>query len=174
MPYPLAMTTSAPLEVQRRPRAALAAGVATAAAVLGLAFWFVNTPPGLASVPAVVTGSTPTGQALYLGVVRADPSRTLHLTGLRVRVVSDAPVTVEPLLCVDGSPAVTSEPDAFCAELVDPEGRTFDRGDTIVLRVLGETPGTVSVDRLRVGFRDGLRWGTRTAGAPARITVLGR
>jgi hypothetical protein len=168
------MSAGSPLEVRRRPRTTLAVWTVVMAAVVGLGFWFVTSPPALATTDEPVITSAPVGQDIYVAVVAGDPERTLQLAGVEVHVAAEAPVEVEPLLCRDGSPQVTSDPSAFCGQLLSPDGRSFGAGDTIVLRVHGEYAGTVAVDAVRLGYRDGIRWATQRAGAPAEITVLGR
>lgn len=168
------MEPGGPLEVARRPRARLAVWTVVVAVVLGLVFWFVTSPPALATSDDTVVTSAPVGQDVYLSVAPGESDRTLRLSGVQVHVTAEAPVEVEPLLCVGGSPRVTTDPGAFCDELVPPDDHSFGAGDTIVLRVRGEYAGEVSVDRVRLGFREGLRWGTRAAGAPANVTVLSR
>lgn len=168
------MNEAPSLEVRRRPRATLAASVVAVAAVLGLVFWFVNSPTALATSDDTVAGSTPAGEGVYLGVARGEAGRTLHLAGVQVHVVADVAAEVTPLLCLGGSVRVTTDPEAFCAHLVEPDGEVLGSDDSIVLRVVAPSPGTVSVDRVRLGFREGVRWGTREAGAPAEVTVLDR
>ncbi|WP_244929087.1 hypothetical protein [Nocardioides sp. W7] len=168
------MTVGPTLEVRRRPRTTLAAWTVVVALVVGLVFWFVTNPPALATSDEPVVTSAPAGQDIYLAVASGEPDRTLELSGVRVHVTADAPVEVEPLLCLGGAPRVTSDPRAFCDELVKPDGHALGGDDTVVLRVRGEYAGTVTVDRVRLGFREGLRWGDRAAGAPATIAVLGR
>lgn len=168
------MTAGEALEVRRRPRAALAAWAVVVAIVAGLAFWFVTSPPAPATTDAVVRASTPTGQDVYVAVVPGQADRTLRISGVLVHVDAEVPVEVEPLLCRGGSPRVTSEPAAFCAELVTPDGRGLRPKDSILLRVRGEYAGVTRIDRVRLAYRDGIRRATRPAGAPAEVTVLGR
>lgn len=144
------------------------------AVVVGLVVWFVTNPRALATSDDPVVTSAPVGQDVYLAVAGGDPDRTLELTGVRVHVSATAPVEVEPLVCVGGSPRVTTDPQAFCQDLVAPEGHSFRGTDSVVLRVRGEYAGVVNVDRVRLGFREGVRWGTRPAGAPATVALLGR
>jgi hypothetical protein len=168
------VNTGGPLEVRRRPRSALAVWTVAVAVVLGLVFWFVTSPPVLATSTEPVLASTPVDQDVYVAVVTGDPDRSLTVSGVAVHVAAEMPVEVEPLLCVDGSPRVTSDPTTFCSELVAPDGRTLDGGDTLVLRVRSEYAGVADIDTVRVGYRDGVRWATQPAGAPVRVTVLGR
>ena len=144
------------------------------AVVLGLVFWFVTSPPALATADEPIVTSTPVGQDVYLAVVAGDPDRSLKVAGVQVHVSADVPVEVEPLLCIDGAPRVTSDPSTFCAGLVPPDGEVLDGGDTIVLRVRGDFAGTAAIDAVRVSYREGARWATQTAGAAARVSMLGR
>jgi hypothetical protein len=45
-------------------------------------------------------------------------------------------------------------------------------GDEIVLEVVGEVPGTIAIDRIRVAYRDDFQWATQRAGQPAVVTIL--
>jgi hypothetical protein len=168
------MNDARPLAVQRRPRATLAVWTVAVTVVAGLTFWFVSTPPALTTSDTLLTGTTPVGRDLYLGVARAPDGRTLAVSGVLVHAAADVPVEVEPLLCVGGSPQVSSDPTTFCRELVSPDGRELGPGDTIVLRVRGEYAGDVSIDPVRIAYREGIRWGTQEAGVPAVVTILGR
>lgn len=168
------MEAGRPLEIRRRPRTTLAAWTVVVAALVGLVFWFVTSPPALATTSTTVTASVPVGQDVYVAVVGADPDRTLRISGVKVHVVADVPVEVEPLLCVDGSPKVTTDPATFCTELLAPDGHDLGTGDSIVLRVSGEYAGTARIDRVRLAYREGIRWATQPAGAPAEVVVLGR
>lgn len=168
------MDQAQPLIVQRRPRAQLAVWTVALAVVAGLVFWFVSSPPELATSATPVVGTTAVGQDLYLGVAPADPDRTLAVSGVRVHVVADVPVEIDPLLCVGGSPRVSTDASSFCRELIAPDGHELAPGDTIVLRVRGEYAGTVAVDRVRIAYREGARWATQEAGSTSSVTILGR
>lgn len=168
------MNDAGALEVRRRPRSALAAWTVAVAAVLGVSFWFVTSPPGLVTSERTVEASTPAGTDVYLTVYAAEPDRTLSISGVQVHVRAGLPVEVEPLLCLDGTPHVTSDASPFCRELVAPDGRELGPGDSVLLRVGGQWATTAVIDRVRLAYRDGARWGTQPAGAPARVTVLAR
>jgi hypothetical protein len=47
-------------------------------------------------------------------------------------------------------------------------------GDEIVLEVSADQPGTVSIERIRVAYRDGLQWDTQPAGSPVVVSILSR
>ena len=69
---------------------------------------------------------------------------------------------------------MTTTPETFCEELGPTEGATLERGDTVVLEVVGDAPGVVDIDRIRIAYRDGLQWATQDAGAPSQVTILAR
>ncbi|MQW77904.1 hypothetical protein GHK92_18695 [Nocardioides sp. dk4132] len=166
----------APLTVVHRRGARLALTVVVGAAVVGAIAWYANSPASLPTSEQPVLASTPAGVPVHVGVFGAEPDfdRTLALSGVRVRVTSDVPVEVEPLLCRGGSFRVTTVPSTFCADLLDTEGESLTPGDTVVLRISGDHAGTVQIDRVRLAFREGIQRGVRPAGAPSRVTVLGR
>jgi hypothetical protein len=168
------MNDAGPLEVRRRPRSALASWTAAVAAVLGVTLWFVTSPPALATSDQVVEASAAVGTDVYVAVYVAESDRTLRIGGVKVHVAASAPVEVEPLLCLGGSPRVTSDAASFCEQLVEPDGHDLGPGDSVVLRVRGGYAATAEIDRVRLAYRDGVRWATQPAGSPARVTVLGR
>jgi hypothetical protein len=124
-----------------------------------------------------VSATTPVGVPVYIGMFAApnDFGRRLSVDGVKVRATATAAVSIVPLLCRGGSVAVTSTPDPFCVELRDPQGATLGTGDSLVLEVTAESPSVVVVDRVRVGYQDGVRAGTQDAGVQeAVIRVLDR
>ena len=149
------------------------AALAVLAAVVG---WVSTHPTGLATSSIRVTASTPVSEPVFLGVygAPADFDRTLHVSGVRVFATSTAPVTIVPHVCHGGSVHVTTTPETFCSDFGPTEGAAFTGGDEIVLEVVGDEPGVVEIDRVRIAYRDGLQWATQDAGAPAQVTVLAR
>lgn len=168
--------TSRPLQVAVRPRIAHVAWVALFVVGVLLLWWYTTHPAELETSDDPVSASTPAGGPVYIGVVvpAADFGRTLHLAGVKVSTVSDTPVTVTPLLCRGGTVKVTTTPEPFCTELVDPQGEPLSAGSAIVLRLEAEEPGTARVDRVRLAYRDGLQWATQEAGSPATVEFLSR
>jgi hypothetical protein len=161
---------------QRSPwlvRVAALVGIALVVAVVAYA---TTHPEELPTSDELVTASTPVGRPVYLGVFQADAGfdRTLDVSGIKVFAESTVPVTITPHLCRGGSLGVTSEPELFCSELVDTEGATMTAGDEVVLEVTADQPGTVSIERVRVAYRDRLQWATQFAGSPAVVTILSR
>lgn len=170
------MSTSTDLQVRRGPRAGIVVRVLLALVVVAFLVWFTTSPASLPTSDTAISASTPTAARVYVGVFTpgADFDRDLHLSGVKVHTTANTEVTVTPLLCVGGTIGVTTEPDRFCPELVNPEGRTLGEGDAIVLEVSSDLAAIAVVDRVRLGFRDGLQWGTLEAGSGAIVRVLGR
>lgn len=168
--------SSGSLQVERRPRWGRAVWAGVAAVVLAVTIWYANSPAELPTSDRTVSASTPVDQPVYVGVFApdADFSRTLDLSGVKVHTTSNTAVTVVPLLCRGGAVGVTTEPDSFCEELVDPQGEKFTEADSIVLEINSPEPAIAVVDRVRLGYRDGLQWGTHEAGAGAVVRVLAR
>jgi len=167
----------ASLQVRRRPRAALVGWVLGIVAVAAIVAWVSTHPPALSTSTTTVTASTPVSQPVFVGVFTApaDFDRTLHLSGVKIFATSTAgDALITPHLCRGGSVSVTTDPEAFCSDVVGTEGTTMGAGDEIVLEVSAAAPGTIAIDRIRLAYRDGLRWGTQDAGSPARVTVIPR
>jgi len=164
------------LVVRQRGRAGLVVGIVVVALLAALAVWYVNNPSELPTSNATVNASTVAGQPVYLGVFAATDEfeRTLHLSGVKVRTTANIQVDVVPYLCRDGSLAVTTEPGAFCGELLNPEGETFSPGDSIVLEVSGDDTAIAVIDRVQLAFREGVQWGTQEAGSPALVNIRAR
>lgn len=170
------MSTPTPLQVRRRPRAGLVVRVLLGAVALTFMVWFTTSPATLPVTATQVSASTPVDTPVYFGVFTpgSDFDRALHLSGVKVHTTANTEVSVTPLLCTGGTVGVTTEPERFCTELVNPEGRTLREGDAIVLEVVSDLAAIAVIDRVRLGFRDGLQWGTLEAGAGAIVRVLGR
>jgi hypothetical protein len=139
--------------------------------VSGVLGYVATHPDELPTARSPVTASTPAGKPVFVGVF-GDVDRTLEISGVKVFATSPGPVTVTPHLCRGGSVSVTSDPTPFCAEVVPTEGTTMRAGDEIILEVVGDVPGQVVIDRVRIAYREGFRWDTQRAGQPAVVTVL--
>lgn len=170
------MSTPTDLQVRRGPRAGIVVRALLALVLVAFVVWFTTSPASLPTSDTTISASTPAATPVYVGVFTpgADFDRDLHRSGVKVHTTANTEVTVTPLLCVGGTIGVTTEPDHFCPELVNPEGRTLGEGDAIVLEVSSELAAIAVVDRVRLGFRDGLQWGTLEAGSGAIVRVLGR
>ncbi|MBC9735219.1 hypothetical protein [Nocardioides marmotae] len=170
------MTTDVALEV--RPRRRLVRWVVPA--LLGLALlavlgWYATHPPVLATSADQRRATTAVDTPVYVGMFAAPGDRTLAVDGVKVHATANTDVDVAPLLCKGGSPVVTSDPATFCRELVAPAGNRLEPGDSLVVEVSAATPAVVVLDRIRVGYQDGIRAGTQEAGVEhAVVTVLGR
>jgi hypothetical protein len=171
------------LELPARPRSRQQSRIrrvaVTAAVVLIPAswlVWYVNTPSELPVAAREISDTAVSGQSVYVGMFTAPNGfdRTLHVSGVKVHTVATTTeVEVTPLLCRGGTVTVTTAPDVFCAELVNPEGEPFTDGDTILVDVRADQPAAVVVERIEIGFREGIRSGTLPAGIRrAGITVV--
>jgi hypothetical protein len=142
-------------------------------AVLG---WVSTHPKPLATTDTTVQAETPVARPVYVGVfgTPADFDRTLHISGVRVFATASSDVTIVPHVCHGGSVNVTSTPESFCGEFGPTEGATLGSGDEIVLEVVGDVPGVVDIDRIRIAYRDGMQWATQDAGARAKVSILAR
>lgn len=160
---------------RRRALKALAWLVALGA-IVAFAAYEATHPEALPISQTQVTATTPVGVPVYVGafVTPADFGRTIHVSGVRVFATSTTDVTITPRLCRGGSVGVTTTPDSFCGSLTGTEGVTLHAGDTIVLEVVADQPGSVGIDRVRVAYRDGWRRAVQDAGARAAVTILAR
>lgn len=166
--------TADELAVPRSRLGVLIGGVLLLAGAIALAVWHAQHPAPLPVEDRTVSASTPVGSPVYVGVAGGIASRTLHLSGVKVHTTSNTMVDVTPLLCRDGRIEATTDPDAFCSALINPEGQALDADDSIVLRVSSDEPAIAVIDPVRLGFRDGLQWGTLPTGAGAVVRVLAR
>lgn len=170
------MSPPAALQLSR-PRWLVTAVVASVVVVVGLVtWWFLTHPASLPVQTQRVTATTTVDQPVYLGVFRApnDLGRVLEIDGVKIRATSSGEVSLVPWVCHGGTPGVTTDPTAFCGDLVEAEGARLEGGDSVVLEVRSEQPTVVVVDRVRIGYREGWQAATQEAGAPALVTVAGR
>ncbi|MEO9323438.1 hypothetical protein ABFT23_08110 [Nocardioides sp. C4-1] len=165
------------LEMAPPPKALLVGGVVLLVTAAVLAWWRTGAPEALPTSEDLVPASTKVGSPVYVGVFTAGSefTRTLHLSGVKVHATSNtSQVTLTPHLCRGGSLGVTTEPEVFCPELLDPEGQTFGSGDGIVVEVAGSVPGVAVIDPVRLAFRENLHWATLPAGTGAVVQILPR
>lgn len=151
--------------------------VVALAIVLTWLVWYAVTPERLPVSKKVVNANGVVGSPLYVGMFAApgDFGRTLRISGVKVHTTSDVELEVTPLLCRRGTVGVTTQPDQFCADLVDPEGERLVGGDSIVVRIESEHAALAVVDRVRIAYREDIRWDTQPAGnQQAIVTIAGR
>lgn len=153
--------------------------VASAALLLlvGWFIWYAMTPEDLPTSDRTVSASGVAGTPLYVGMFAApdDFDRTLRIAGVKVHATTSAEIELTPLLCRRGTVGVTTKPEQFCADLVDTAGARMVAGDSIVLRIESEDAALAVVDRIRVAFREDVRWDTLPAGhEQAIVTMAGR
>lgn len=145
-------------------------------AVLAGATWYIKTPTPLPLDRRTVTATGTSGQDLYIGMFAAgrDFGRTIRVRGVKVQATSSAPITITPLLCRRGTVGVSTKPDEFCADILDPEGQRLVAGDSIILKVRAKEGAIAVVKRVDISYREDLRGGTKPAGyAKAIVTITG-
>ncbi len=145
--------------------------------LIGWFAWYATTPEELPTDSKTMSASGVVGTPLYVGMFSApdDFGRTLRISGVRVHATTSADMDVTPVLCRRGTVGVTTQPQQFCAELVNPEGARMVGGDSIVLKIVSEEPVVAVIDRIRVAYREDVRWDTQPAGhQQAIVTVTGR
>ncbi len=141
---------------------------------ISLVAWHANHPEPLPTSAQSISVSTPVDEAIYIGVANGIEDRVLHLSGVKVQTTSNTDVSVTPLLCRGGRIEATTDPAAFCSELLNPEGQELRAGDSVVLQVLSDEPAVAVIEPVRLGFREQFQWGTFPTGASAVVRVLAR
>ncbi|WP_205475126.1 hypothetical protein [Nocardioides sp. SYSU D00038] len=164
------------LEVNRRLRLGRAWWAVPVVAVAVTAGWVATHPPALPLTQGPVTASAPAGESVFVGAFTpgSDFDRTLSISGIKLHATSSVELTLTPWLCRGGSVSVTVRPEAFCETMVNPEGQTLTRGDSIVVEATGAAEGAAVIDPVRIAYRDGLQWATQRAGAEITLRVLPR
>lgn len=144
----------------------LTVAVAGALLLVGWFVWYATTPEDLPTSSKTVSAPGVAGTPLYVGMFTApdDFDRTLRISGVKVHATTSADITVTPLLCRRGTVGVTTGPEQFCSDLVNPEGERFVGGDSIVLRFEATQPVIAVVDQVRIAYREDVRWDTQPAG----------
>jgi hypothetical protein len=128
--------------------------------------WYAVTPEELPVTDRTVNASGVIGTPLYVGMFTApdDFDRTLRIAGVKVHTTASEKIVVTPVLCRRGTVGVTTKPDRFCNDVVNPEGERFVAGDSIVLKVESDVPALAVIDRIRIAYREDIRWETQPAG----------
>lgn len=174
-------TRAAGLGVGRPPRLTfdsrarrIAAGAVAALLVLGWFLWYAMTPEDLTTTDSTISATGVVGTPVYFGMFApgSDFDRTIRISGVRVHATTSVDLEITPLLCRRGTVGVTTQPEEFCAELLDPEGQRLTDGDSIVLRIDADVPALAVVDQLQVAYREDLRWDTQPAGAAQAIVSI--
>lgn len=145
--------------------------------LIGWFAWYATTPEDLPTDTKTMSASGVVGTPLYVGMFSAsdDFGRTLRISGVQVHATTSADMDVTPVLCRRGTVGVTTQPEQFCAELVNPEGARMVGGDSIVLKIVSDEPVVAVIDRIRIAYREDVRWDTQPAGhQQAIVTVTGR
>lgn len=152
-------------------------GVAAGALAVGWFTWYAMTPQELSTTTSTISATGVVGTPVYFGMYAPgkDFDRTIRIRGVKVHATTSADMTITPLLCRRGTVGVTTQPDEFCADLLDPAGERLTSDDSIVLKVESAMPVTAVVSQLEVAYREDLRWDTQPAGAgQAIVSISGR
>lgn len=152
--------------VRHRKLWTIAAIVGVLALVIGWAVWYLRTPDDLPTSSRRLDGSAVVGQPLYVAMFTAGQGfdRSIEITDVVVDVDSGTEAEVIPRLCRGGSPPVTTDVSAWCPDLSEIVGADLDIGDSIVLMVTVDEPADVTLGRLQLSFKEGLRSGSEEAG----------
>lgn len=145
--------------------------------VIGWFAWYATTPEELPTDAKTMSASGVVDTPLYVGMFSApdDLGRTLRISGVQVHATTSAELEITPVLCRRGTVGVTTQPEQFCADLVNPEGERMVGGDSIVLKIVSDEPVVAVIDRIRIAYREDIRWDTQPAGhQQAIVTVTGR
>ncbi len=136
--------------------------------------WYLLTPEDLPVSEQEVMATGVAGTPVYVGMYRVpeDADRTIHVSGVKLHTTANTEVEVEPLLCRGGAIGNTTEPEVFCEDLVDPAGEELGPGDSIVIEVTADQAAVAVVDRIRIGFREGVVSGTKPAGVARAIVHI--
>lgn len=157
--------------------ARIAIGLAGLLLLLGWLFWYAMTPEKLPTNAKTVSANGVVDTPLYVGMFAASDGfdRTLRISGVKVRATTSAELTITPLLCRRGTVGVTTQPEQFCSDLVDPEGQRLVAGDSIVIKVESDVAAVAVVERVQIAYREDIRWDTQPAGVDkAIVTIAGR
>jgi hypothetical protein len=162
------------LQVARSRRGLILLWVVAVAVAVGFGAWFVTHPPPLPLPDDPVAIQIPLGEAEYVGIYNpgASDDRTLHISQVALHVDGEARVVAQ--VCKGGTVSVTTEPETFCASLVEAEGATLEPGDGLVLEILDDEPGEATIDPVELSYRDGMRWGTQPVGPTVEATFVSR
>lgn len=145
--------------------------------LVGWLVWYAMTPEKLPTTDKTITASGVVDTPLYVGMFAASDTfgRTLRISGVKVHATTSVDLSVTPLLCRRGTVGVTTAPEQFCADLVDPEGERLVGGDSIVLKIESAEAAVAVIDQIQIAYREDIRWDTQPAGADkAIITIAGR
>ena len=164
------------LEVRRSRSRGLLLGVVLAATVVALAAWYVTHPAALPAPDRTVTASAPVGGTVYVGVYSspAEDGRTLALRRATVPTDADLGDGVSVLVCRGGGFAVTTDPSAFCGDLVDADGSTLHPGDSLAVGISSDAAVEATLGPVSVSFREGAQWGTQDVGPRIEVAFAPR
>ncbi|KRF15471.1 hypothetical protein ASG90_12335 [Nocardioides sp. Soil797] len=148
--------------------------------LVAVGLWWMGHPTALPTSDDVVDVTAKTDQQVYVGVTVKD-ERDIKITSVEMDTAADSTdsldsdgLEVRAWICKDGAISQTTQPERFCGDVLPAEGNTLHLGgaDQLMLSVDSTTPVELDLERLQIGFRDGLQRGTDPFGPPFAITVL--
>ena len=162
---------SAPSLQVRRSRLAALWWLPVALVVLAGLGWWLTHPQPLAEAGGSVRAQATANAPVYVGVWAPgvdDPAVTV--TGVRLQVDQG---TAEASVCRGGRIGVTSDPEAFCEEVVGLEDHEVAPSDQVILAISGPAGATVRVEPVTLSYRDGMRSGSQAVGPRVQVDVAG-
>jgi hypothetical protein len=158
-----------------RSRLGLYLGLALALALAAVAAWSVLHPNALPTSDRTMTAQTPIGTPVYVAVYSGSSTdRTFTLSAVHANAPEDATADITAQVCVDGSLSVTADATGFCTRILPAAGAQIGSDDTLMLKIVSSTPGTLVLDDVQVSYREGLQWGTQPVGPRVSVTFLDR
>ncbi len=145
------------------------------AVLAGLLAWWMTHPAELEAGGPDLEAVTKVDRPVYAGLdIQSEPEgRQLSIRKVSVGTDGDG-VSVEVLLCHGGSIGATADPEPFCDSLEDAEGASLNLPeDQLVVSVTADTAQQVMIEEVEVSYREGLQWGTQSAGPRIVVDVRG-
>jgi hypothetical protein len=105
--------------------------------------------------------------------IEAPTGRTLHISSVKVDWHGKpAGASWVAYVCKGGALGFTPNPKPFCASVEKAKGATLNTDkDQLFIAVNASEAQILKVDDIRIGFREGLQWGTRSIGPKIEVTV---
>lgn len=164
------------LEVGRSRSRRLLLGLLVAVALAALGAWYATHPAPLPASDRTVTASAPVGGTVYVGVYSSPAADGRTLTVRRATVPSDVDLAdgVSVLVCRGGGFSVTTDPSAFCSDLVAADGASLHPGDTLAVGISSDAAVEATLGPVSLAYREGVQWGTQDVGPTIRAAFATR
>lgn len=150
------------------------------AALMAAGGWWITHPSSLQPVSGSIDGPVEVGSTAAIGMFTQSLDSPVHLLGATPVVTSNsADAEVRILLChhaagEDTVGAARGSAEQLCTATSAPRDaslglRSTADGAYLLLEVSPRRPGTVTVDGVKVRYRDGLQWGEQVSGVVATL-----